>query len=123
MFFLSQALSDAWKDACASPISSKIIIPVGTYTLTEARLQGPCKAPIELNVQATLQPSTSPSSGKNWITFEYIDMLTLSGSGVFDGKGETVWGKTNGCGQGNYCKKLSIVSLSIFGSPNFIYFL
>ena len=103
---ITQAMANAWKDACASPSSSKIIIPKGTYKLTEAKLLGPCKAPIEINLQATLQIPDGPGNGDSWITLERIDMLNLNGGGVLDGKGESAWGKIQGCAIGHYCKNL-----------------
>ncbi|TYI19883.1 hypothetical protein ES332_A07G195900v1 [Gossypium tomentosum] len=43
---LSQPLMNAWKEACASPEAVNIVIPEGTYLLSEATLNGPCQAPI-----------------------------------------------------------------------------
>ncbi|XP_071921290.1 polygalacturonase isoform X2 [Coffea arabica] len=45
---ISQALLSAWKAACNSPKPSTIVIPRGTFGLLQATLEGPCKAPIEL---------------------------------------------------------------------------
>ncbi|KAM1634793.1 hypothetical protein ACFX1X_013012 [Malus domestica] len=41
---ITQALAKAWTDACASPAPSKVVVPSGTYMLTEASFKGPCKA-------------------------------------------------------------------------------
>ncbi|XP_062103582.1 exopolygalacturonase-like [Humulus lupulus] len=104
---ISQALSTAWKNACASLTQSELFIPNGVFYLKRAILQGPCKAPIKVQLQGTLR-ATNDLTGFNeedgWVTFKYINGLTLMGGGTFDGQGKSVWGKQ--CGQGKYCSKL-----------------
>ncbi|CAN4084592.1 unnamed protein product [Withania somnifera] len=51
---ISKVLMDAFKEACAATSPSTIVIPKGTYPMNQVKLQGPCKAPLELQVQATL---------------------------------------------------------------------
>ncbi|PON77143.1 Glycoside hydrolase [Trema orientale] len=73
---------------------------------------GPCKAPIKVQLQGTLQAPADPSGfkdGDGWVTFERIDGLTLAGGGIFDGQGQAVWGKH--CKQTKYCSKLPIIQL------------
>ncbi|KAG7984897.1 hypothetical protein I3843_04G183700 [Carya illinoinensis] len=79
-------LTNAWKDACATPGQSKVV------------LNGPCKGPIELKVRGTLVAPGDLSFFKwgSWVSFERVDQLTLSGNGTFDGQGKSVWGKYNG---------------------------
>ncbi|XP_060973878.1 exopolygalacturonase-like [Cannabis sativa] len=106
---ISQALSNAWKQACTSTTPSELLIPKGTFKLKRVTLEGPCKAPIKINLQATLQAPSDPNGfkdGDGWVTFEHIDRLTLMGGGSFDGQGKGVWGKH--CSQGQYCSKLPI---------------
>ncbi|EXC34923.1 hypothetical protein L484_020040 [Morus notabilis] len=106
---ITQALSNAWKDACASPIRGKVLIPRGTYKLSRATLEGPCKVPIKVQLQGTLRAPTDPSGfneGDGWVTFRNVDGLTLAGGGTFDGQGSAVWGKN--CEQQQYCGKLPI---------------
>ncbi|PON77144.1 Glycoside hydrolase [Trema orientale] len=106
---ISQALSNAWKDACSSPGQSKVLIPRGIFKLKKATLVGPCKAPVMFQLQGTLRAPTEPSGfkdGDGWVSFQRIDGLTVTGGGTFDGQGLAVWGKH--CTQTNYCSKLPI---------------
>ncbi|OMO86778.1 Glycoside hydrolase, family 28 [Corchorus capsularis] len=89
---LNQPLSAAWKQACASASPSKIVIPEGEFMLSQVTLEGPCKAPLEVQVGGNLKAPTDPSRYNNipsWVTFQRIDHLTLSGPGTFDGQGLT----------------------------------
>lgn len=75
-------------------------------------VKGPCKAPIEVYVDGTIQAPPNPAdlNGEwQWVKFEYVDYLTLSGNGVFDGQGATAW-KQNDCGKNPNCKRLSMVN-------------
>ncbi|KAJ8532012.1 hypothetical protein K7X08_011935 [Anisodus acutangulus] len=59
--------------------------------MAQVKLQGPCKAPLELQVQATLKANADPkqlSADIEWLTVNYIDRFTLSGGGIFDGQGK-----------------------------------
>jgi len=106
---VAQALTKAWKEACASKSPSKVYIPKGTYVLSRAMFAGPCKAAIEFQLEGTLQAPSSASGfkdGDGWVTFERVERLTISGGGVFDGNGKASWGKH--CTIGNYCGKLPI---------------
>ncbi|XP_022728402.1 polygalacturonase-like [Durio zibethinus] len=106
---LSQPLLNAWKEACASTTPSKIVIPKGTYFLSKATLEGPCKGPIELQVQGTVMAPADPSVFKqpDWVAFNRIDQFSMSGGGVFDGQGATAWGK-NDCAKHKYCTALPV---------------
>ncbi|CAN6551891.1 unnamed protein product [Malus baccata var. baccata] len=107
---ITQVLAKAWTDACASPTTSKVVVPSGTYKLTEASFKGPCKAPIEIQVQGKLQ---APADGgkltkpDTWVAFEHINMLTLYGGGTFDGQGALAW-KLNDCNKNKDCKSIAI---------------
>ncbi|PRQ22075.1 putative polygalacturonase [Rosa chinensis] len=87
-----KALLKAWTDACASP--------------KETIFRGHCKAPIELQVRGTLQAPKHTSrvtSPDTWVGFRYINRLTLSGGGTFDGRGALSW-KQNDCNENKNCK-------------------
>ncbi|XP_054817843.1 polygalacturonase-like [Prosopis cineraria] len=87
---ITQALRNAWNDACASNVSSIVMVPRGTFKMHGLALYGSCKAPIEVKVDGIIQGPENPSdlqNEKTWLTFSDIDSFTLSGSGIFDGQG------------------------------------
>ncbi|TYH28517.1 hypothetical protein ES288_A02G149300v1 [Gossypium darwinii] len=94
--YLSKPLLDAWKEAWI-------------YFLSTATLDGPCKAPIELQVQGTVKAPADPGAFKEpkWIAFNRIENFKFSGGGVFDGQGTTAY-KREGCKGHNYCGSLPI---------------
>ena len=100
----------AWKAACAVA-GSKVVISTGAYKLGLVTLKGPCKGAIEFNLQGTQQAPSDVASFKGkdgWVIFESIDGLTVSGGGVFDGKGQLAWEK-NDCNKDKNCNVLPIV--------------
>lgn len=91
------------------------MIPAGTYKMGAIEVKGPCKAPIEIQVDGTIQapPNTEDLKGaEQWVKFGYVDFLTLSGKGVFDGQGATAW-KANDCGTNAACKRHSMVNTNL----------
>ncbi|KAF7807614.1 polygalacturonase-like [Senna tora] len=107
---MTRALKNAWKDACASTNAAKILIPTGTYKLGQVDLRGPCKAPIEVQVDGIILAPANPNKlngNAQWVKFGYINFFTLSGGGTFDGQGQSAW-KQNDCGRNKNCKKLSM---------------
>ncbi|KAF7844146.1 polygalacturonase-like [Senna tora] len=107
---MTQALKNAWKDACASTNAAKILIPTGTYKLGQVDLRGPCKALIEVQVDGIILAPPNPDKldgNAQWVKFGYIKFFTLFGGGTFDGHGQTTW-KHNDCGRNKNCKKLSM---------------
>ncbi|KAL4626204.1 hypothetical protein ACB092_05G078700 [Castanea dentata] len=104
---ITQALTKAWKAACAVA-GCKVVISAGVYKLGLVTLLGPCKGAIEFNLQGTLQAPLDVASfnGKDaWVVFQHIDGLTVSGGGVFDGKGQQAWQK-NTCNKDKNCNVL-----------------
>ncbi|XP_019176432.1 PREDICTED: polygalacturonase-like [Ipomoea nil] len=85
------ALLKAWEKACKAKTPSTLVIPKGTYPMTQVLLKGPCKASsIELQIQGTLKAPPNPNDmecKKEWITINYVDHFTLSGGGTLDGQG------------------------------------
>ncbi|CAL2225312.1 unnamed protein product [Prunus armeniaca] len=111
---VSKALAKAWSDACALPSASKVVVPSGTYKLKEATFRGSCKAPIEMQVQGTLHAPADASQltrPDTWVDFQYIDMLTLSGGGTFDGQGALAWSQ-NDCHKNKNCNLFPLICAS-----------
>ncbi|XP_048234357.1 exopolygalacturonase-like [Ricinus communis] len=105
-----RVLLSAWKNACATMGSNKIVIPKRVYFLSEADIKDPCKGAIRFQVRGTIKAPIDPSAHSktdSWITFSYIDQFILNGEGTFDGQGEIAW-KNNNCGQNLKCNSLPI---------------
>ncbi|MED6194099.1 hypothetical protein PIB30_025346 [Stylosanthes scabra] len=105
---ITQAFLSAWKEACASTVAAKITIPSGRYSMKAVDVKGPCKAPIEIQVDGTIQAPANPDDMKGaeqWIKISYAESITLSGQGIFDGQGANAW-KLNDCDSNKNCKML-----------------
>ncbi|KAM7503719.1 hypothetical protein LguiB_002623 [Lonicera macranthoides] len=105
---ISQPLMNAWKEACAAPTPSTIVIPKGTFLLNQVTIEGPCKAPITHRLEAILKAPVDPAQLKTdleWVTFRNIDQFTMIGGGTFDGQGKTAWAN-NDCKATGKCNKL-----------------
>uniref|UniRef100_A0A2C9U4T5 Pectate lyase superfamily protein domain-containing protein n=1 Tax=Manihot esculenta TaxID=3983 RepID=A0A2C9U4T5_MANES len=107
---ITKALLSAWKGACGAAGSGEVVIPKGKYSLGVVDLLGPCKGAMHLQVEGTLvAPAKASQHRKNrWVTLRYLDRLTVSGGGAFDGQGEIAWQRKS-CGGG--CKKELPVNL------------
>ena len=104
-------MATAWKEACASAGPSKVIIPSGTYTLGAIELKGECTStPIEMQVQATLL-APPDLKGEDWVHFKYVNDLSVSGGGVFDGQGKKTW-ESNDCHKNPKCAPMPMVKHS-----------
>merc|ERR1712137_579123 len=104
----SQAFLAAWKAACASTGAVNLVIPSGTYFLNPIKFRGPCKNVQSLTVQmkGTLKASTDLKQYKTsgvWVEFGWVDGLTLTGGGTFNGQGEVTW-PLNTCPKQKNCK-------------------
>ncbi|KAE8670994.1 Polygalacturonase [Hibiscus syriacus] len=90
---LSKPLLDAWKEACASPTPTTILIPEGTYLLSQATLEGPFKAPIKLKVQSNIKAPADPKAFKEpkWVSFLHVENFKFFGGGAFDGQGTAAY--------------------------------
>ncbi|XP_019176434.1 PREDICTED: polygalacturonase-like [Ipomoea nil] len=104
---IASELLNAWKEGCAATTASTIVIPKGTYPMTQVELVGPCKAPIELQILGTLKAPSDPKtfdSSKDWLTLKNVDSFTLS-AGIFDGQGTATWEQED-CKNTGSCDKL-----------------
>lgn len=104
-----QVFLDTFNLACQEDGQSQIVIPEGTFLVESVEFKGPCKGPIEFQVSGTIKARPGLVGNNKWISFWKIDRLTISGSGTFDGQGETAW-PYNDCGKNPKCQPLPIVS-------------
>ncbi|KAF3486517.1 hypothetical protein F2Q69_00056949, partial [Brassica cretica] len=107
----TKAFVAAWDKACTSSSSSvDLIIPRGEFHVGPLRFSGPCTNVTHLTVRVKghLKASTDLSkyrSGGGWIEFGWINGLTLTGDGTFDGQGALAW-PFNNCTTDSHCKLL-----------------
>ncbi|WOK94144.1 exopolygalacturonase [Canna indica] len=107
----SQAFMKAWNAACSSSGAVKLLVPPQrTYLLGPVKFKGPCKnvQSITVHMQGYLRATTDLGTyvnGDDWVEFGWVDHLTLTGGGTFDGQGSVSW-PYNKCPQNKICKVL-----------------
>ena len=90
----AQAFLGAWTKACASMQPATIYVPAGKFALGQVTFIGPCYNKVNVMLIGTLvAPSDYTVLGNKayWIVFEHIDGLTVSGNGILDGQGTSLW--------------------------------
>jgi len=107
----AQAFMKTWIAACkTSTAPAKILIPAGSFLIGPVVFQGPCKSssPIVVEVRGTVKGTTDVSdySSPEWVSFEYVNGLVITGNGVFDGQGPQVW-HYNDCKTNPDCQHLA----------------
>ncbi|XP_021291373.1 exopolygalacturonase clone GBGE184-like [Herrania umbratica] len=103
----------AFKAACNYNGNAMMVIPDGNFLIGPVIFSGPCFNPSPLIIQANgmvkAQSDISYYAGgaddTDWITFQSIDGLILTGHGTFHGQGAEVW-KYNNCGKKSNCVRL-----------------
>lgn len=99
----------AWVAACHWRGKARLLIPQGIFLIGQVTFQGPCNSPTPIIVQvaATLKAVTDISefASPEWVTFEDINGLIVTGGGTFDGQGDVVW-KYNDCRRNSNCQLL-----------------
>ncbi|GMJ08392.1 polygalacturonase 4 [Hibiscus trionum] len=85
----------AFKEACNHPGKAMMVIPEGEFVLGSALFSGPCSnaPPLMVSFSGTLLPqaNTQTAEDADWLTFQSIDGLILSGKGTLNGQGEKTW--------------------------------
>ncbi|XP_059661260.1 polygalacturonase-like [Cornus florida] len=67
---MRQALLTAWRMACETRNASTIIIPAATFSLSQVNLQGPCGAPIGIELKVILKaPPLNQIKADAWVVF------------------------------------------------------
>ncbi|KAG6724616.1 hypothetical protein I3842_03G266400, partial [Carya illinoinensis] len=108
--FGAKAMSNAWKVACVSTNPSTVLIPNGKCIVGPLTFQGPCKAPVSVQVQGNVLAPTYLNifkSQNGWMVFQNIDRLMVSGTGTFDCQGSLAWSQNN-CAKTGTCNSLPI---------------
>ncbi|GAB4841102.1 hypothetical protein Ancab_021846 [Ancistrocladus abbreviatus] len=88
----------AWKAACEAP-TGKVLVPPGKFVTGQMFFSGPCKNPRPVvEVHGTVMASTDVTVFKTpeWVAFENVNGVILTGNGTFDGQGQERW-KANDC--------------------------
>ncbi|XP_019150586.1 PREDICTED: exopolygalacturonase-like [Ipomoea nil] len=102
----SKALLAAWMHACKESRST-VAVPGGEFLLNPVRLSGPCAGPITFAVWGVLKaPEKTFLESSEWILFEDLQHLTVTGNGVLDGQGAYAW-SVNQCKVNPNCKPFS----------------
>ena len=110
-----QAFIQAWRAACDFKGPSRLLIPGGSFLISQVVFGGPCggTTPKVVQILGTLKGSTDISEYPEayWIVFESIVGLVVTGSGkgILDGQGDSVW-KYNDCSHSSDCQPLPAVS-------------
>nr|XP_029118867.1 uncharacterized protein LOC105035869 [Elaeis guineensis] len=90
----AQPLLKAWAAACRSSSPATIHVPAGSFLLSQAIFNGPCKnTAIKFSIDGTIiSPSYYGKSGasKEWIAFNNVEGVTIRG-GNLDGRGGALW--------------------------------
>ena len=90
----AQAFVSAWTKACASMQPATIYVPAGKFALGQVIFIGPCYNKVNVMLIGTLvAPSDYRVLGNKayWVVFQRIDGLTVSGYGILDGQGTSLW--------------------------------
>ncbi|KAF5193651.1 Exopolygalacturonase [Thalictrum thalictroides] len=106
-----QAFWTAWTDACAWNGGGTVLIPKGNYLVGPTTFKGPCKGPIDFQIQGVVNAPTDLSKFKDyadgWIRFQYVNGLFVGGGGTFHGHGSSAWSH-NDCNKNKNCRFLPI---------------
>ncbi|KAG6390744.1 hypothetical protein SASPL_148489 [Salvia splendens] len=89
----SSAFLKAWAAACSSVEQSTIYVPKGTFLVNSIVFSGACKSKMQLRIYGALvAPYDYKSflSDQAWITFEYVNGVSVVG-GDIDARGSSYW--------------------------------
>ncbi|XP_076923826.1 exopolygalacturonase-like [Bidens hawaiensis] len=105
----TKAFISAWNNACSHRGGGRVVVPRGTYMLDAVMFIGPCRGPMEFIIRGSLEASNNPANFfvDHWITFKYIDQLTIGGGGSLLGHGGAAW-HYNDCNHNSRCKTLPV---------------
>ncbi|EXB93622.1 hypothetical protein L484_018006 [Morus notabilis] len=92
----TEAFEKAWKAACSSKKGAVMVVPEDhNYLLKPIRFSGPCESKITLQILGTLEASDDRSDyeedERQWLMFDGVDNLVVSGGGTINGNGKIWW--------------------------------
>ncbi|CAN1159129.1 Probable galacturan 1,4-alpha-galacturonidase SALK6 [Linum perenne] len=74
---------------------SKVVVPPGDYIAGVTMFAGPCKAPIQFEINGIIKAPTT-IKGDCWFKIEDVTDLRLFGTGTLDGQGAACWAEKGG---------------------------
>nr|KJB47164.1 hypothetical protein B456_008G013400 [Gossypium raimondii] len=113
----TKAFLSAWNKACQATGEVDIMIPKGTYLVGPLKFAGPCEnvSKIVVHMKGYLKATTNLfkyGDGAGWVEFRWIEGLTLTGGGTFDGQGAKAW-PYNSCSTDFNCKLLPTLQQNV----------
>lgn len=112
-----QAIIKAWRAACDSNATAKVVIPTGNVVAGEILLAGPCAAQqtVTVEIQGNLTAVSDPSAFANgaWVLVQKADNVEFTGGGTIDAHGQDVWEYGGGDSH------LAVVRIHIFARLQF----
>ncbi|KAG0598331.1 hypothetical protein M758_12G064200 [Ceratodon purpureus] len=101
----TEAFEKAWKDVCATQ-DGILEVPIGhTFLVNPITFSGLCKGRTNFQLDGEIKAPKSMDAwkdkGLNWIVFEEMSNLIVSGKGTFNGQGQNWWS----CKQKKKCKR------------------
>ncbi|XP_030940248.1 polygalacturonase-like [Quercus lobata] len=115
----AQAFVSAWTKACASMQPATIYVPAGKFALGQVIFIGPCSNKVNVMLIGTLvAPSDYTVLGNKayWVVFQNINGLKVSGNGILDGQGTSLWA----CKSSGKSCPLGATTLEITNSNNIV---
>ncbi|KAG8643630.1 probable polygalacturonase At3g15720 [Manihot esculenta] len=110
----TQAFIKAWTDTCKDSDRPVMLIPKGkTFLVHPVTFAGPCKSSqVDVQLSGNVIAPNDPNAWKGldfgkWLTFQYVDGLTVSGDGLLDGRGKGWWDISCKYNPGKGCNKLA----------------
>ncbi|KAH7670847.1 Polygalacturonase protein [Dioscorea alata] len=87
----AKPLLSAWAATCSSHQPASMYIPAGTFFVSTALFKGPCNnTNIRILISGTLIAPSSYSATIQWLTFKYVQGVSIFG-GTIDGRGQAYW--------------------------------
>ncbi|CAL5069382.1 unnamed protein product [Urochloa decumbens] len=121
-----KAFEDAWAAACGArgPSASMVVPEQRTFLVGPVNFHGPCASGriiVQIQGKIVAPPSTSASTWSSvenlyWLMFSRVDGLSVTGSGVLDGNGQSWWIRR--CNNDVDCLQYAPTALKLVGCNN-----